>query len=59
MFNLIAPILLALAIVGTLGTQLATTAYRNTTIPRCADCQAPARELSHQFVRAISPNRPA
>lgn len=45
MFNFFASFLLALAIVATLGSQLATTAYRGTTIQRCADCQA-SRDLS-------------
>jgi len=45
MFNLIAPILLALAIMGALGTQLATTAYRNTLLPPCAGCEIHSRDL--------------
>ncbi len=46
MFNFFASILLALAIVAALGTQLATAAYRNTMLPRCADCQPLSRDLS-------------
>lgn len=45
MFNFFASILLALAIMGALGTQLATTAYRSTLITHCADCQLPERGL--------------
>jgi hypothetical protein len=46
MFNLLAPIVLALAIIAALGTQLATTAYRNTMLPQCADCQTISHDLS-------------
>jgi arginine exporter protein ArgO len=46
MTNFITSILLALAIVAALGTQLVQTAQRNTQIPRCADCAMPARNLS-------------
>jgi hypothetical protein len=46
MFNFFASVILALAICATLGSQLATTAYRNTQLPRCADCQTPAHDLS-------------
>jgi hypothetical protein len=46
MFNFFAPILLALAIIGALGTQLATTAYRNTQLPPCAGCEIQSRSLS-------------
>jgi hypothetical protein len=46
MFNFFASILLALAIVAALGTQLATTAYRNTMLPKCADCQTISHDLS-------------
>jgi hypothetical protein len=55
MFNFFASLFLALAIVGALGSQLATTAYRNTLIPRCADCQMTARDLSrteHHSIKA-------
>ena len=46
MFNFFASVVLALAICATLGSQLATTAYRNNQITRCADCQTPAHDLS-------------
>jgi hypothetical protein len=46
MFNLFAPIVLALAIIGTLGSQLATTAYRNNQLPPCAGCEIHSRNLS-------------
>jgi hypothetical protein len=46
MFNFFASMILALAIVAALGTQLATTAYRNTMLPQCADCQTISRDLS-------------
>jgi hypothetical protein len=46
MFNFFASLILALAICATLGSQLATTAYRNTQITHCADCQVPAHALS-------------
>lgn len=52
MFNLIAPIVLALAMCATLGSQLASTAYRNTQLPRCAGCQLPLRDLSTTTARA-------
>jgi hypothetical protein len=39
MFNFFCSLFLALAIVAALGTQLATTAYRNKQLPQCADCQ--------------------
>lgn len=45
MFNFFASILLALAIVGALGTQLATTAYRNTLLPPCAGCEFHSRNV--------------
>jgi hypothetical protein len=45
MFNFFASIVLALAIIAALGTQLVTTAYRNTLITHCADCQLPERGL--------------
>ena len=44
-FNLVAALVLALAIIAALGSQLATTAYRNTQMTRCADCVPPARNL--------------
>jgi hypothetical protein len=46
MFNFFASMILALAIVAALGTQLATTAYRNTMLPKCADCQTHSSDLS-------------
>jgi hypothetical protein len=46
MFNFFAPIILALAIIGALGTQLVTTAYRNTQLPPCAGCEIQSRNLS-------------
>jgi hypothetical protein len=46
MFNFFASLILALAIMATLGTQLATTAYRNTQLPQCADCQVKHQNLS-------------
>jgi hypothetical protein len=46
MFNFLAPIVLALAIIGALGTQLATTAYRNNQLPPCAGCEIHAHDLS-------------
>lgn len=39
MFNFFASIVLALAIIAALGTQLVTTAYRNTQLPACAGCE--------------------
>ena len=45
MFNFFASMILALAIVAALGTQLATTAYRSTMLPQCADCQTISRDL--------------
>jgi hypothetical protein len=39
MFNLVASILLALAITAALGTQLVTTADRKTQLPPCAGCE--------------------
>jgi hypothetical protein len=49
MFNFLASFILALAIVAALGTQLATTAYRNMQLPQCADCQVNA----HRSVASI------
>ena len=46
MFNFFAPIVLALAIIGALGSQLVTTAYRNTQLPPCAGCEIQARHIS-------------
>jgi hypothetical protein len=46
MFNFFASILLALAIMGALGTQLVTTAYRNMQLPPCAGCEIQSRSLS-------------
>ena len=46
MFNFFAPIILALAIIAALGTQLVTTAYRNTQLPPCAGCEIQSRSLS-------------
>ena len=46
MFNFLASLFLALAVMGALGTQLATAAYRNTRLPQCAGCQVITRDLS-------------
>ena len=46
MFNFFASILLAIAIMGALGTQLVTAAYRNTQLPPCARCEIQSRNLS-------------
>jgi hypothetical protein len=46
MFNFFASFILAVAIMAALGTQLATTAYRNTLLPRCAGCEVLTHDLS-------------
>jgi hypothetical protein len=56
MFNFFASFFLSLIIIAGLGGQLATAAHRNSLLPRPAVAGGGA---PRQFVRAISPKRPA